>query len=65
MARMSSRASDERLLDWIARRCAGESINKIAEMDGVSRQMVSKATLDVRENDVAESGKHVREAYWS
>ena len=61
------RSRDEEVLDWIARRAAGESANGIAKVAGKASAVVVQATNQVRDADLAESGEdpaRVRRAYW-
>lgn len=64
----NQRAGDERLLEWLARRTAGETCRAIGEDFGISAVDVNKATRRVLDADIAESGEpvaRVRKAYWS
>ena len=51
-----SRARDEQILDWVARRAAGESCYSIAEAAGVARGQVVAATSRVKDADFAHNG---------
>ncbi|WP_212525874.1 hypothetical protein [Actibacterium sp. MT2.3-13A] len=62
-----SRDSDDRILAWLAARRAGGRLVDIARSWGVSPGAVGRATDQVRDADLAESGKPagaVRAGYW-
>lgn len=64
MARITDRASDERILGWIAQRVAGVAAQRIADTDGVGQPQVIQSTNKVKAADAAESGEAVAGAYW-
>jgi len=64
MARITDRASDERILGWIAQRVAGVAAQRIADADGVGQPQVIQSTNKVKAADAAESGEAVAGAYW-
>lgn len=64
IGRPITRASDDRLLTWVARRCAGEKPVTIAADFGVHRTSVGMQTKAVRDADLAESGEAVSGVYW-
>jgi transposase len=57
--RERSRAADERILAWVAARCAGRRTIEIAAHWGVSEMTVRVATNKVRSEDV-----EGQEVYW-
>lgn len=62
-----SRAEDERLLDWLACRTAGQTARQIGGRYGVTQEAVRVATVRVRDADIAESGEPreiVEGGYW-
>lgn len=58
-SRERSRASDDRILAWVAARCAGRRTVEIAAQWGVSEMTVRVATNKVRSEDV-----EGQEVYW-
>jgi hypothetical protein len=62
---MIPRAADERVLNWIRRRRAGESCADIARIVGVNRGAVVRDTNKVRDADIKESGEtDIEKDYW-
>lgn len=64
MGRMAPRSSDERILVWLQRLCAGEAGSVIAKEEGVSQQSVSSACNAVLKADEAYEGRSLAEEYW-
>ena len=56
--------SDVTLLDWLARRTAGETSVQIGTDYGVTSERVRTATNRVVKADAAESGEDVTGGYW-
>lgn len=60
----TTRADDERHLEWLHLRCAGTSSEAIARHFGVSPSAVRTVTNRVLAHDLEYAGPHVRSAYW-
>lgn len=56
---------DERVLAYLAARCAGQSAAQIAKQYDVGRGAVQIAVNAVRAADAAESGEDVSGGYWT
>lgn len=64
MAHVTGRASDERLLEWLALRRQGVAAREIARRYGVQAGRVINDTNAVRRDDAEQSGEDTRGAYW-
>lgn len=61
------RERDDQVLRWLAMRCRGLSIKKVAKAEGVKASTVERATREVMKDDLELSGEPegtVRRAYW-
>ncbi len=63
MSGVAKRKHDERILEWIKRRCAGQKVKEIAGQCGASAAHISRATNAVRDADVL-TACDAEGAYW-
>lgn len=63
MIRYIPRSADERLLDWLRLRSAGQNSAEIARRTGCTGADVRNATTRVRAADMVESGEDCASAY--
>ena len=59
----TQRGHDERKLDWVRRRCAGETLAQIAKAYGTCPSYVSRAINAIRDADVM-TAPDAEGAYW-
>lgn len=61
--RKATRADDERILGWLARRRAGERVAQIAASSGVTNAAIYGATGLIRKADEAYTGRDLEKDY--